>query len=139
MSQETNTVLNNKRIAKNTLLLYFRMFITMAIGLYTSRIVLQTLGISDYGIYNVVGGIITMLSFLNAGMVASSQRFISYELGRNDIKRLKTVFSTSVSIHLFIALIAFVLAETLGLWFINTQLNINAERMTAANWVYQFK
>lgn len=137
MSQETNTVSNNKRIAKNTLLLYFRMFITMAIGLYTSRIMLQTLGISDYGIYNVVGGIITMLSFLNAGMVASSQRFISYELGRNDIQRLKTVFCTSVSIHLFIALIAFVLAETLGLWFINTQLNIDADRMIAANWVYQ--
>lgn len=128
---------NNKRIAKNTLLLYFRMFITMAIGLYTSRIVLQTLGISDYGIYNVVGGIITMLSFLNAGMVASSQRFISYELGRNDIQRLKTVFCTSVSIHLFIALIAFIVAETLGVWFINTQLNIDADRMTAANWVFQ--
>ena len=133
----SSTTENNKRIAKNTLLLYFRMFITMAIGLYTSRIVLQTLGISDYGIYNVVGGIITMLSFLNAGMVASSQRFISYELGRNDIQRLKTVFCTSVSIHLFIALIAFMIAETLGLWFINTQLNIDAERMTAANWVYQ--
>lgn len=128
---------NKKRIAKNTLLLYVRMFITMTIGLYTSRIVLQTLGISDYGIYNVVGGVITMLSFLNAGMVASSQRYISYELGRNDIQRLKTVFCTSVSIHLFIALIAFVLAESLGLWFINTQLNIDAERMTAANWVYQ--
>lgn len=133
----SSTTENNKRIAKNTLLLYFRMFITMAIGLYTSRIVLQTLGISDYGIYNVVGGIITMLSFLNAGMVASSQRFISYELGRNDIPRLKTVFCTSISIHLFIALIAFIVAETLGLWFINTQLNIDAERMTAANWVYQ--
>lgn len=137
MNKDSNTVSNHKRIAKNTLLLYFRMFITMAIGLYTSRIVLQTLGISDYGVYNVVGGIITMLSFLNAGMVASSQRFISFELGRNDIQRLKTVFCTSVSIHLFLALIAFVLAETLGLWFINTQLNIDADRMVAANWVYQ--
>ena len=128
---------NNKRIAKNTLLLYFRMFIMMAIGLYTSRIVLNTLGISDYGIYNVVGGIITMLSFLNAAMVASSQRFISYELGRNDVQRLKNVFSTSVSIHLLIALIALLLGETIGLWFINNQLNIEASRMTAANWVYQ--
>ena len=87
----SETASNNKRIAKNTLLLYFRMFITMAIGLYTSRIVLNTLGISDYGIYNVVGGIITMLSFLNAAMVASSQRFISYELGRKDIPRSKIV------------------------------------------------
>lgn len=128
---------NNKRIAKNTLLLYFRMFITMAIGLYTSRVVLNTLGISDYGIYNVVGGIITMLSFLNAGMVQSSQRFISYELGRNNIGRLKEVFSTSVSIHVIIAIVAFILAETLGLWFVNTQLNIESDRMVAANWVYQ--
>lgn len=137
MNQNMNTESNHKRIAKNTLLLYFRMFITMAIGLYTSRIVLQALGISDYGVYNVVGGIITMLSFLNAGMVASSQRFISYELGRNDIQQLKIVFCTSVNIHFLIALIAFILAETLGLWFINTQLNIDAERMVAANWVYQ--
>lgn len=128
---------NNKRIAKNTLLLYFRMFITMAIGLYTSRVVLNTLGISDYGIYNVVGGIITMLSFLNAGMVQSSQRFISYELGRKDINRLKLVFSTSVTIHATIAIIAFILAETVGLWFVNTQLNIESDRMVAANWVYQ--
>lgn len=109
----------------------------MAIGLYTSRIVLNTLGISDYGIYNVVGGIITMLSFLNAAMVASSQRFISYELGKGNLERLKTVFSTSVSIHIVIAVISFLLGETIGLWFINTQLNIEASRMVAANWVYQ--
>lgn len=113
------------------------MFITMAIGLYTSRVVLNTLGISDYGIYNVVGGIVTMLSFLNAAMVASSQRFISYELGCNNIERLRKVFATSVSIHIAIAIIAFVLAETLGLWFVNTQLNIDPDRMVATNWVYQ--
>lgn len=135
--QITTTISNNKRIAKNTLLLYFRMFITVAIGLYTSRIVLNTLGISDYGIYNVVGGIITMLSFLNAAMVASSQRFISYELGKGNLGRLKMVFSTSVSIHIVIAVISFLLGETIGLWFINTQLNIDASRMVAANWVYQ--
>ena len=132
-----STTENNKRIAKNTLLLYFRMFITMAIGLYTSRIVLQTLGISDYGIYNLVGGIITMLSFLNVAMVSSSQRFISYELGKNDATRLKIVFSTSLSIHILIAIIALILGETIGLWFINTHLNIDADRMVAANWVYQ--
>lgn len=109
----------------------------MSIGLYTSRVVLNTLGVSDYGIYNVVGGIITMLSFLNAGMVQSSQRFISYEMGRNDIDRLKIVFNTSVTIHVIIAMIAFILAETIGLWFVNTHLNIEADRMTAANWVYQ--
>ena len=85
---------NNKRIAKNTLMLYFRMFITTIVGLYTSRVVLNTLGITDYGIYNVVAGIITMASFLNAAMVASSQRFLSFELGRNDYDRLKRVFCT---------------------------------------------
>lgn len=127
----------NKRIARNTILLYFRMFITMAIGLYTSRVVINTLGISDYGIYNVVGGIVTMLSFMNAGMLQSSQRFISFELGKGNVERLKLVFSTSVTIHLLIALIIFLLAETIGLWFINTQLNIESERMLAANWVYQ--
>ena len=133
----TDTINNNKRIAKNTLLLYFRMFIITVVSLYTSRVVLNKLGISDYGIYNLVGGIVTMLSFLNSAMVAASQRFISYELGLNDIRRLKNVFSTSVNIHIFIALIAFVLAETIGLWFVNTQLNIETERMVAANWVYQ--
>ena len=133
----SDNISNNKRIAKNTLLLYFRMFLTMAIGLYTSRIVLKTLGISDYGIYNLVGGIITMLSFLNAAMVSSSQRFISYELGRKDKARLKNVFSTSLNIHILIAIIALVLGETIGLWFINTYLNIESDRMGAANWVYQ--
>ena len=128
---------NNKRIAKNTLLLYFRLFITMAIGLYTSRVILNVLGVSDYGIYNVVGGIITMLTFLNAGMIQSSQRFISYELGREDTERLNVIFSMSINIHASIAVISFLLAETVGLWFINNCLNIDAGRMIAANWVYQ--
>lgn len=128
---------SNKRIAKNTLLLYFRMLLTIAVGLYTSRVVLNTLGVSDYGIYNVVGGIVSMLAFLNSAMVAASQRFISFELGTNDSERLKKVFCTSVSIHIVLALIIFLIAETLGLWFVNTHLNIPAERMGAANWVYQ--
>lgn len=128
---------NSKRIAKNTLFLYFRMFITTLVGLYTSRVVLNTLGVSDYGIYNVVGGIITMASFLNSAMVAASQRFLSYELGRDDRDRLSRVFCTSVNIHASICLIAFVVAETLGLWFVNAKLNIPADRMVAANWVYQ--
>lgn len=132
-----HTLNNNKRIVKNTIYLYFRMIFTIVLGLYMSRIVLQTLGISDYGIYNVVGGIVTMLTFLNAGMVASSQRFISYELGKNDKERLKNVFCTSVNIHLLIAVIAFIFAETLGLWFVNYQLNIDSDRMFAANCVYQ--
>ena len=128
---------NRKRVVKNTLLLYVRMFLTMAIGLFTSRVVLNTLGVSDYGIYNVVGGIVTMLAFLNTGMVASSQRFLSYELGRSDLNRLKEVFGTSVTIHVVIALVIGCFAETIGLWFVNTHLNIDPDRMFAANCVYQ--
>lgn len=127
----------NNQIAKNTLFLYFRMIIITIVGLYTSRVVLNTLGVSDYGIYNLVGGIVTMLSFLNSAMTASSQRFISYELGTNNIFRLKAVFCTSVTIHIIISLIILIIAETVGLWFINNHLNIPEDRMIAANWVYQ--
>ncbi|MBO7539815.1 MAG: oligosaccharide flippase family protein [Prevotella sp.] len=128
---------NNKRIAKNTLMLYFRMFITTIVGLYTSRVVLNTLGVTDFGIYNVVGGIITMASFFNSAMVAASQRFLSFELGRNDYDRLKRVFCTTINIHATICLVALVLAETIGLWFVNAKLVIPEDRMIAANWVYQ--
>ena len=93
-----NNPSGNKRIAKNTLLLYFRMLLTILVGLYTSRVVLNTLGISDYGVYNIVGGVVTMLAFLNSAMVAASQRFISFELGTGDLEKLKKVFCTSVSI-----------------------------------------
>lgn len=128
---------NNKRIAKNTLLLYVRMLFTIIVGLYTSRVVLNTLGVNDYGIYNVVGGIVAMLAFLNSAMTAASQRFISFELGTKNYQRLKEVFSTSVTIHLIIAGIIFIISETIGLWFLNTHMNISSDRMEAANWVYQ--
>lgn len=134
---KTGTPSNNKRLAKNTLLLYLRMILIIIVGLYTSRIVLQTLGVDDYGIYNVVGGIVAMLAFLNSAMTAASQRFISFELGTGNLNKLKQVFCTSVTIHLAIAGIILVLAETIGLWFLNTHMNIASERMTAANWVYQ--
>ena len=127
---------DKKKIAKNTLALYARMLLVIVVGLYTSRVVLQTLGVDDYGVYNVVGGIVTMIGFLNSALTTASQRFISYELGTGRKERLKGVFSTSVSIHLALALIVFVIAETLGLWFINTHLNIAADRMEAANWVF---
>ncbi len=130
--------LDKRRIAQNTGLLYVRMLLTMVVGLYTSRVVLNVLGISDYGIYNVVGGIVSMLAFLNSAMTAASQRFISYELGSGNIERLKRMFSTSVNIHLLIAFIIFIGAETIGLWFVNSHLNIEEDRMVAANWVYQF-
>lgn len=133
----TNTTENNKRIVKNTLLLYIRMLFTIIVGLYTSRIVLDILGVSDYGIYNVVGGIITMLAFLNVAMTGASQRFISFELGRQNKERLKLVFSTSILIHFSLAGIVFIIAETIGLWFINTHLNIEPDRMVAANYTYQ--
>jgi O-antigen/teichoic acid export membrane protein len=128
---------NNKRIAKNTIYLYVRLLFSMGISLYTSRIVLQVLGIDDFGLYNVVGGIVVMFAFLNNAMVASSQRFISYELGKQNDEMLKKVFSISVTIHICIALIVLLIAETAGLRFLNTQLNIASERMHAANWVYQ--
>lgn len=133
----SSTTENNKRIAKNTLLLYVRMLFTIIVGLYTSRIILNTLGVSDYGIYNVVGGIVAMLAFLNAAMTQASQRFISFELGTQNFQKLKEVFCTSVTIHLVIACIIFLIAETVGLWFLNTHMNIATDRMIAANWVYQ--
>lgn len=136
MTTEQN--LDKRRIAKNTLLLYVRMFLMILIGLYTSRVILKTLGVSDYGVYNVVGGMVSMFAFLNSAMVAASQRFISYELGCGDKERLNLVFCTSVNIHIVIAIVIFILAETIGLWFVNTQLVINVDRMVAANWVYQF-
>jgi len=128
---------NNKRIAKNTLLLYIRMFLSIIIGLYTSRVILNALDIEDYGIYNVVGGVVYMFNFLNAAMIATSQRFIAYELGKGENANLRKVFSMIMNTHTIIALVVLVLAETIGLWFVNVKLNIPIERINAANWVYQ--
>ena len=128
---------NSKRIAKNTVMLYIRMFFTMCISLFTSRVVLNTLGVSDFGLFNVVGGVITVMSFLNSGMIASTQRYMAYALGEGDKDKLIKVFSTSINIHAIICFFAVLLGETLGLWFVNTHLNLPEERMVAANWVYQ--
>ena len=128
---------SNKRIAKNTLMLYFRMLLIMGVGLFTSRVILDTLGVSDYGIFNVVGGFVTMLAYLNAVFVDASQRFISFSLGENNQLKLKRVFSTSIVAQMCLALFVMIVAETLGLWFVNCKLNIPPERMIAANWVYQ--
>jgi len=129
---------NNKRIAKNTLMLYFRMFIMMGVSLYTSRIILNTLGVEDYGIYNVVGGFVSMLAFINSAMATATQRFLSFEIGKKDFTKLRNVFSMSVNIHFIIAFIILIFAETIGLWFLNTKLNIPPDRVVAAHWVYQF-
>lgn len=129
---------SNKRITKNTLVLYIRMFLTMAVSFYTSRIVLKALGVQDYGIFDIVGGIVAMFSFLNTAMSSATQRFLSFELGREDDAAVKRVFSMSMTAHISIAIFVIVLGETIGLWFLNTHLNIPEERMNAANWVYQF-
>ena len=135
MSQDNSS--NNNRIAKNTLLLYVRMLFIMAVQLYTSRVVLNTLGIIDYGIYNVVGGIVTMFAFLNGAMVTSTQRYITFELGKDNMQRLKEVFTTCVQIHLIISLVIVVLGETIGLWFLYKKMVIPEDRLVAAMWVYQ--
>ncbi len=135
MSQDNSS--NNKRIAKNTMLLYVRMLFIMAVQLFTSRVVLNTLGVVDYGLYNVVGGIVTMFAFLNGAMVTSTQRYITFELGKGNMQRLKEVFTTCVQIHLIISLIIIILGETVGLWFLYEKMVIPADRFTAALWVYQ--
>lgn len=132
-----NQSTNNKRIAKNTIFLYVRMLITMAVGLFTSRIVLRTLGVEDYGIYNIVGGIVVLFNFVNQSLLSGTQRFLSYELGKS-VPDIKTVFSACAKMHIGLSIIFFVLAETLGLWFVNTQLNVPEMRIVAVNWVYQF-
>ena len=133
-----DTSSNNKRVAKNTLFLYFRMILIMLVTLYTSRVVLAELGIEDYGIYNVVGGVVIMFSFLNNCMSTATQRFLTFELGRGDMERLKRVFAASLNIHIAIGILIILLAETIGLWFVNEKLVISADRIVAANWVYQF-
>lgn len=134
---QSNEKADKKRIAKNTLLLYVRMFVTMTVSLYTSRIILRVLGVTDYGIYNLVGGIISVVSFLNSSMLSATQRYISYELGKGSVEQLNKIFCTSINIYILICLIGVLVGETFGLWFVNTQLVIPEERLVAANWVYQ--
>lgn len=134
----TDTSQNNKRIAKNTLLLYVRMLVMMLISLYTSRVNLNALGVVDYGIYNVVGGVVAMFSIISGSLSASISRFITYELGKGDNDRLRKIFSTSVNIQLGLSFLIVLLAETVGVWFLNVKMNIPDSRIIAANWVFQF-
>ena len=129
---------NNKRIAKNTLFLYLRTFVTLVVSLYTSRVILNVLGVVDFGLFNVVGGIVTMLSFINSTMSAGTQRFLSFELGTKNFPQLKKTFSALLTIHILIALIIFILAETIGMWFLTNHLVIPPDRMVAAKWVFHF-
>lgn len=129
---------NNKRIAKNTLLLYCRMLFLMVVSLYTSRVVLNALGVEDFGIYNVVGGVVAMFTVLSGSLSAAISRFITYELGKGNQNNLNKIFSSAVTIQLGLAGIIILLAETIGLWFLNVKMNIPEIRMEAANWVFQF-
>ena len=133
-----NNAANNKRIAKNTLLLYVRLLFTMAIGLFTSRIILNVLGIDDYGVYNVVAGVVTMFSLLTGSLSAAISRYLTYNLGKEEKHNLSLVFSMSLNIMLMMSLIITVLTEIIGVWFLNTHLNIPHDRLYAANWVLQF-
>ena len=129
---------NNKRIAKNTLLLYFRMLLLMVVSLYTSRVVLNALGVEDFGIYNVVGGVVTMFTMISGSLSASISRFITFELGKGDSNSLRKTFSAAVTIQLFLSLVIVILIESIGVWFLNTKMTIPTDRLAAANWVLQF-
>ena len=131
-------VSDNKRIAKNTAMLYYRMLITMAVSLYTSRIVLNILGVEDFGIYNVMGGVITLFTFLNSSMAGATSRFLTIELGMNNLKQFNRIFNVSIANHIIFGLVIVLLSETIGLWFVQNKLIIPADRRIAALWVYQF-
>lgn len=128
---------NTKRIAKNTLMLYGRMLFSMVVSLYTSRVVLNTLGVVDYGIYGVVGGFVSMFSLISSSLSSAVSRFLTFELGRGDQERLNKAFSTSLLIHIVLAIAVLVIAETVGVWFVNNKMTIPADRLYAANWVFQ--
>lgn len=128
---------NSKRIAKNTLMLYFRQILIMLVSLYTVRVVLNVLGAEDYGIYNVVAGVVTMFSFLSGAMATASQRYFSYDLGKDDREHLKITFNITFQIYLLLVFIVLIFAETLGLWFVNNKLVISHERLFAANVIFQ--
>lgn len=134
----TDLAANNKRIAKNTLFLYLRMLFLMAVSLYTSRVVLNALGVEDFGIYNAVGGIVAMFTTISGSLTTAISRFITYELGKGNQSNLNKIFSSAVTIQLGLVGIIILLAETIGLWFLNVKMNIPEIRMEAANWVFQF-
>lgn len=128
----------NKRIAKNTMYLYVRMLFAVCINLYTSRLVLQYLGVDDFGVYNIIGGIVALMMFVNSSMRGATSRFITFSLGKGKTDYIRKTISSSIQIHAFIAFIVLIVGETIGLWFINNELNIPTSSSYAANWVYQF-
>lgn len=129
---------NNKRIAKNTALLYIRMIFLMCIALFTSRVILDVLGVEDYGIYNVIGGVVLMFSFISGSLATAAQRYITFELGKENNGNLKEVFSTFVTLHVALGILIAIIAEPIGLWFIYNKMMIPESRLNAAFWVFQF-
>ena len=129
---------NNKRIAKNTMFLYFRMIVIMVVSFYTVRVVLDTLGVTDFGLYNLVASFVIMLAFLNNTLTSGTQRFLTFEIGKNDLVKLKQTFSTALLIHIALAFLILILGETIGLWLLYEKMNIPVDRLDAAFWVYQF-
>lgn len=136
--EQNKNISNNKRIAKNTLFLYIRLIFVMMLSLYTVRVVLNTLGVVDYGLYNVVAGFVSMFGFLNTSMVNTIQRFYNYEKGIGNILGLQSVYNAAVRIQFSIALITLVVLEIIGVWYINYQMVVPHDRLYAANWVFQF-
>ena len=134
----TDAASNSRRIAKNTLVLYFRMFVLMLVSLYTSRVVLGALGVENYGIQNVVAGFVSMTTFLTGSLSSAVSRFMTYGLGKGDMPELRKIFSSAVSIQVIMSAAIILILETAGLWFVNGRLNIPPERLNAAGWVYQF-
>lgn len=130
-------VSENKRIAKNTLVLYVRMAVMMVISFFTARITLNALGVTDYGINNVVGGLVSMFSLISSSLSSSVSRFMTFGLGEGDMEKLKRIFSTSVNIHIILAVVVVFAIETVGIWFLNNKMVIPADRLYAANWVLQ--
>ena len=128
---------NNRRIAKNTIVLFLRMLLVLGVALFTSRVVLQILGVEDFGIYNVVGGLVIMFSTISAPISNTVSRFLTFELGTGNREKLAKVFSTSISVQIILSLVVVIVAEVVGLWFLNFKMNIAPERLEAANWVFQ--
>lgn len=128
----------NKRVVKNTLYLYVRQAVVLVLGLLTTRIVLDKLGVDNYGIYTVVGSFVSMFTILNSVLQSATRRFLSLAIGGKDEKVIRSTFNTAIVIHIWICLLVVFALETVGLWFLNHELNIEPSRMWAANWVYQF-
>lgn len=130
-------MIDNKKIAKNTLMLYMRMFLVMAVSLFSFRILLLQLGEAGYGVYNVVGGVVVLFSFISQALTQSCQRYLSYYIGKNDSVMLQKTFSMSINVYLLISLVVLIIAETLGLWFLNKYMNFPEGMIPTANYVYQ--